>query len=151
MSTIYSEFDAIRKTLLIKRINNELNDTTDDERKEQLNSILNSFSKAPETTTLGETLKGINQNIYKTDWHYLPKFHKISKIKEYVRQKFTDKNIINNVEELLTSAIKLNELNSVKFIVYDKHECRITDIPDLIIDKNEIYLKHLKSKEHIKI
>jgi hypothetical protein len=149
MSSIHNEIDHAKKILLITRINNEMNNLDKTDKKYKLfTNILASLTNV-KISSLNETIEKINVNMYQKSWNKLHNFHKIIKIKEFIRKNFNDKNIEfqQNLECKLCDAVKAGQLNSAKLVTYDKSKSEIIKIPCLIInDANDILLKISHSK-----
>lgn len=151
MSAIFNEIDGARKILYLKRINEELADLDKtSERYKMLTEIVTSYS-TPKTSILNETLEKININAFQKNWNQLHNFHKLVKIKEYIKEKYNtiDQTIQKKIENLLAAAVEDGTLNSVKLVTYDKLKCIITDIPCLVINGTNVSLK--LPKKHIKV
>lgn len=143
MSNIHYEIDAAKKNLYIKRINNEMNDIDkNSERYKELSNIVTILT-TPKVDSLNETITLININCVQKKWNYLHNFHKIIKIKEYIKNKYQnyDESFQKRIEEILVTAVEEGNLNSVKLVTYDKDKSIIVDIPCLIINGDKIHLK----------
>lgn len=127
MSSIYTEIDRCRRDILIERINEELKNTqVDSERYKFLNSIINKFNN--NTNPLEETIKKVEENAYNKMWSKLTPFHKMQKIREYLKDNYDDPKEIAKLEKEYLKKIEAKKLNTSKQVKYDKDTCKIIQI-----------------------
>lgn len=89
--------------------------------------------------------KEIDKYTYKKQWNKLATFHKIVKIKEYIKEAIIYEEIQNELILKLTKYAEENSINSKKYVVYDPNSEKILSMPCIIIeaDKKTYQLKYI--------
>ncbi len=85
---------------------------------------------------LNNMLNEVEKYMYKKEWPKLPITHKITKVKEYIEEKYKDKdkNIRRKLIKDLGKYITDNKLKTAKYVIYDLKEEKIISIPALVYD-----------------
>ncbi len=78
--------------------------------------------------------KEIDKYTYKKQWNKLASFHKIVKIKEYIKETILDEQIQDEIILKLSKYAEENSINSKKYIIYDPNTEKILSMPCLVID-----------------
>ena len=78
--------------------------------------------------------KEIDKYTYKKQWNKLAAFHKIVKIKEYIKETVLDETMQDEIILKLSKYTEENSINSKKYIVYDPNTEKILSMPCLVID-----------------
>lgn len=127
MNSINVEIERARKKFFIQRLQCELN-TMDksNPRYAQLNEIYKTLTK--ETDELAMTLTIATDKAYAKKWSRLSRFHKISKITEYLTSKFPDEEVRKEKETKILELLEEGKLNSSKSVEYDDVNCQINKI-----------------------
>jgi len=146
------EFEKIRVDILKERWNSELSYLTQNDPTngripyiEQLLEELKNNKKYKKFDYRDELFTEIDKYTYKKQWHLLPQFHKIVKLKEYFTNQYGDGEFQNIVLYEIIKIIENGGFNTKALVVYSsKNEC-IESIPGLKIDiENRTY--ELKNK-----
>jgi hypothetical protein len=133
MNSINIEVERAKKRFFVQRLQNEM--TTLDKttlRYKQLKDIYDKLTE--EGTNLENVLMMASELAYAKKWTRITQYHKIQKIKEYVKEKIVDETERNKKEAELLSMVLNGKLNSSKNVIYDDKECKITKI---ILSKTE--------------
>ncbi len=135
MPTPSEEIENIARTLKIAYMNNQLTNFHElglsPEKCASIRcdiNILEQIGLAP-ANKIQNAFKDLNKQIYHQLWKKLPNFHKIIKIKEYVKEKYSAN---TQLEELLITKLENKELPD-KLIIYDTSLGHISDIPNIIL------------------
>lgn len=157
-TTVSSEIDKIKKDLLRARFENEINflinedEDKNEERIKQLKEVItivtkDKLIKVSSVKTMQDTFKDIEKYVYMQPWNKLQNFHKITKIKEFVKKTYNDENVAKKIEKLLVDAVEEKLLNTAKTVIYNQKEGQIESIPVLKQDDDdEFYLKLVAKK-----
>jgi len=78
--------------------------------------------------------KEIDKYTYKKQWNKLAAFHKIVKIKEYIKETIMDDQMQDELILKLSKYANENSINSKKYIIYDPNTEKILSMPCLVID-----------------
>lgn len=78
--------------------------------------------------------KEIDKYTFRKQWNKLLAFHKIVKIKEYIKENIQDEQMQNEIIEQLIKYANEGRINTKKYIVYDPNAEKILLMPCLIID-----------------
>ena len=78
--------------------------------------------------------KEIDKYTFRKQWNKLLAFHKIVKIKEYIKENIQDEQMQNEIIEKLIKYANEGRINTKKYIVYDPNAEKILLMPCLIID-----------------
>jgi len=118
------------------------------ERTELLEKLLNMPIKKQNTLQQQKDnlFKEIEKYTYKKQWNKLIPFHKIVKLKEYIKENaesIGNEQIQNEILEQLIKYANEGRINTKKYIIYDPNAEKILAMPCLIIDleKNTYQLK----------
>ena len=88
--------------------------------------------------TIGEQkdniFKEIDKYTYKKPWTKLLAFHKIVKIKEFVKEKYGDGDMQGEIVTKLSEFINDGKINTKKFVVYDPNMEKILSMSCLVVD-----------------
>jgi len=79
-------------------------------------------------------IKEMSQYVYRKQWNKLHEFHKIVKIKEYVKEHVKDPQMQNEITEKLVEHISNGMINTKKYVVYDPNAEKILNLPCLVVD-----------------
>lgn len=153
-TNILSEFDDIKKDLLIQQYKNEYvhlflqqqNEMMDCEnRMSELKIIIDSYNNSIklEYGKFITTFNGIEEMLIERPWNKLFEYHKIVKIIEYSNENF-EKNIRNKIKEELIELVKNKKLNKKNEVIYDKNIKKIIDIPILKFNSDNTYYIKIK-------
>lgn len=150
---LYETVDQFRKKAFLKCFENEISwlekkGTLINEDTERLGLLKKIYSKLTEvphekTSTFQNNFKKMESQIYMQEWRRLPEFHKLIKIREYIKDMKSDKqdDVKKRIEEMLIDAVTSKKLNSNKSVNYDIKQCKILDIPVLKWDDDTPRLK----------
>jgi hypothetical protein len=137
----------LKKKLWIIQLNNELEDISQSlfgdilnnndsnyitNRIDSINYILNILNKddkinnIKKESNLDKVYEVLDIKAYSMCWNKLHINHKIHKIKEFVLEKYNNN---NDLEKILLEAINNGQLNLSKYVIYDKDQMKITDMP----------------------
>lgn len=93
---------------------------------------------------LNNMINEVEKYMYKKEWPKLAVSHKITKVKEYIEEKYNDetigkkgKNIRRNLVKDLSKHITNNKLRTTKYVIYDPKEEKIISIPALVYDYDQ--------------
>ena len=106
---------------------------------------MNNISKGIKIKTYDEvnSLDKLQEILYKNElsqsWTRLEKRHKLEKISEHIANLGIDRDHLKQIKTFLYTKFNEGKLKSGKSVIYDKNECKITDIPIL-----KDYIKTLK-------
>lgn len=78
--------------------------------------------------------KEIDKYTYKKQWNKLLAFHKIVKLKEYIKENVEDETMQTELIEKLTKFAEEGRINTKKYIIYDPNAEKILSMPCLTID-----------------
>jgi DNA-binding ferritin-like protein len=115
-------------------------------RVHQLRTIINEYGDQSlkikkdykeKNKTLNDELDELTRMVYKKPWNRLPEYHKVSKIKEYVKRLTDNKKVIKELEIKLTIMVEDKKLNTKKHVEYDHKECIIKKINILEFNKED--------------
>jgi hypothetical protein len=70
----------------------------------------------------------IDKQVYAQPWNKLQKFHKETRIENYINEKFIDPVMRIKYIKMLKESLERGELNTVKIVTYDTVKAQITDI-----------------------
>ncbi len=70
----------------------------------------------------------INNYVYRKTWNRLPNFHKVVKIKEYIKELVNDEKTQNEIVKLLSKYVEEKKINTKKFVDYDSKDCKIVEL-----------------------
>lgn len=131
MCSVNVEIEKIKKQLFIERIQNEMEDLSEDTtRYTFLSSILKNIPN--DDNILEKTLESVYHNTFKKTWSKLPSYHKFQKVKEYLDSKKLSQLERKKLEDKIILKINDKTLNTCKYVTYDTNTCKITKI---ILDK----------------
>jgi hypothetical protein len=144
-------FDKRKNELLIKRFENEItylennqdtvilsisgknNGDNVKERIEKLKEILKETKKI-KTDKIQGIFDEVDKHIYKKSWNKLLAYHKIIKVKEYIKNTYGEGDFQTQIIEELTKLIDEKKINTKKCVEYDKDKEKIIKIPILVVD-----------------
>lgn len=157
-----TDFEKIRVDLLKQRFENELeylkedidddNDTingvvddSDDDnwivdRVKQIEEIVKNIEykveqndSADKGKNISDMFNEVEKYMYKKEWSKLPVAHKIVKVEEYVKEKYSDKSksIQRKLIKDLSKHINNNKLRTAKYVTYNPNAEKIVAIPAL--------------------
>lgn len=141
MTNILSEFDDIKKELLIQQYKNEYiylllqqqNESVNCEnRLSELKIIIDSHNNSIklEYNKFIATFNEIEEKLIERPWNKLFEYHKITKIIEYSNEKI-EKSMREKIKNELIELVKNKKLNKKNEVIYDKNTKKIIDIPIL--------------------
>ena len=141
ITNILSEFDDIKKELLIQQYKNEYiylllqqqNQLLNCEnRLSELKIIIDSHNNSIklEYNKFITTFNEIEEILIERPWNKLFEYHKIIKIIEYSNEKI-EKNMRNKIMNELIELVKNKKLNKKNEVIYDRNTKKIVDIPIL--------------------
>lgn len=147
---ISSEIDLIVNKNFKKKISDELAYLIDNENINIFSNI-NDIDLSQRIKLLEEhqqldhvehDIKQIRQNlfteidkfIYKKQWNKLSPYHKIVKLKEYVKDTYNDGKLQDEIVKKLISYAEEGKINSKKYVIYDPSAEKILSIPVLTVD-----------------
>ena len=135
-----NELDTIIKDNHKYRFSTELENTSDNERKPKILSILNQYETKTEQQLVDEKKKKmfdeVDKQAFKQKWSKLSEYHKEMKIKQYVNEKYaTYKNkaiLLENLVNILHSSKTAID----KYVTYDNLQTdpKIIEIKDITND-----------------
>lgn len=79
----------------------------------------------------------IDKYTYKKQWNKLPAFHKIVKIKEFIKCTYGEGNFQDELINKLSLYANEGKINTKKYVIYDPNLEKILSIPSLIVDINK--------------
>ena len=109
-------------------------------RKQQLESIINNNQDKitiNTTSAKDELFKEIDKYTYKKQWNKLLAFHKIVKIKEYVKETVKDNELQEEIILKLSDYASQGRINTKKYVVYDPNLEKILSFPCLVVDNEK--------------
>lgn len=117
-----------------------LSETEITERLQLLEDIMNNKECKRKMTVADEKnnlFKEMDKYIYKKQWNKLIPFHKIVKIKEFVKDKYGEGPLQDEITTKLSTHINEGkELNTKKYITYDPNAEKILSVSCLEVDMN---------------
>jgi hypothetical protein len=131
---------------MIHRFEQELDNTTDDSRKEQLEEAINQKRKEIEIYD-NKSLKVddiIEKKAYMQPWRKLSMIYKKKKMIEYIEEEYGDDEDKEIVKKLLLEGLEKGLLSKDKEVIYDVKTCKIKNVKKLDIDDDDNY--YLKNK-----
>lgn len=81
--------------------------------------------------------KEMSQYVYRKQWNKLHEFHKIVKIKEYVKEHVKEQKMQAEITEKLVAHISNGMINTKKYVVYDPNTEKILTLPCLTVDEDK--------------
>lgn len=148
MSNFNDKIDNKRGELYLQRFTNEINhlkdseQEADTERVEKLEEIIKSLQQTQpkNSNNIDSYFNNIDKHIYTKPWNRLPIFHRIEKMKEFIKENVEDD--YEHKEKLvseLTQLLSEKKLNTKKYVDYDSTECKIVDFSTLKFEKDGTY------------
>jgi hypothetical protein len=150
-----NEIDTVKNQNFYSKIKEEINCLTSGEktfglteteiasRIELLNNILNNkvgTRKLSVTEERNDMFKEFNKHVYKKQWTKLLAFHKIVKLKEYIKEKYGEGELQDEIVTKLSAHINDGKINTKKFVTYDPNAEKILAMTCLDVDlANNIY------------
>jgi hypothetical protein len=136
---IKNELDYLKNKDNLNIISNS-SDQNIAERIELLEKILLESIEMPNKKE--ESLKQKKDNLfteidkytYKKQWNKLPSFHKIVKLKEFVKQIYGEGDFQDELCEELSLYANEGKINTKKYVIYDPNLEKILSIPVLVVD-----------------
>lgn len=87
----------------------------------------------------------VDKYIYKKPWNRLSSFHKIVKIKEFIKDNYGEGELQTKIINEIVKAIQENKMNTKKQVVYDFSKEKIESVPVLKVNlENNEYKLSLK-------
>lgn len=126
-----------------ERFENELDflyqeDIQDKDRINTLELIIDSIKPTLKEEKKDIFFKEIDKLVYKKTWNRLQIIHRSAKMKEYLEENYKDKPYYNSLCSDIDALIQMNKLNTKKYIIYDPNAEKITAMPCLKIDEDEV-------------
>ena len=116
-----------------------------DDRTTLLETLLNIPVDKKDSTRHAQNIpsKEMDKYIYKKQWNKLLSFHKIVKLKEYLKQITPNETMYNELVEKCSKFAEEGRINTKKSVVYDPSAEKILSMPCLTIDidKNTYQIK----------
>lgn len=147
------QIENIKTTNFNNKLKNELNYMKDENNNvTSFSNLLNRYDRIKlleqileipieHQTTAKEQreniVKEMSQNIYKKPWNKLHEFHKITKIKEFVKEHVKDQQMQNEIITKLVDHITNGMINTKKYVVYDPNGEKILTLPCLVVDEDK--------------
>lgn len=107
-----------------------------EERLKLLELLLNVPAKMQNTVQQQKDnmFKEMDKYTYRKQWNKLLAFHKIVKLKEYIKENVKDETMQTELIENLTKYAEEGRINTKKYIIYDPNAEKILSMPCLTID-----------------
>lgn len=126
--------------LIIKNLH-DISEDQDEEEKEKAEKEKENWANRD---GLNNMLNEVEKYMYKKEWPKLAVSHKITKVKEYIEEKYNDetigkkgKNIRRKLVKDLSKHITNNKLRTAKYVTYDPKEEKIISILALVYDYDQ--------------
>jgi len=106
-------------------------------RIELLENILNNkvcVRKVTMAEQKSNMFKEIEQYTYKKQWNKLLPFHKIVKLKEFIKEKYGEGTMQDEIIVKMSQYINDGKINTKKFVVYDPNAEKILSMSCLDVD-----------------
>jgi len=78
--------------------------------------------------------KEIDKYTFRKQWNKLLPFHKIVKLKEYIKENIEDEQMQNEIIEKLIIYANDGRINTKKYVIYDPNAEKILSMPCLTVD-----------------
>ena len=114
-----------------------LSDSEINDRLELLDNIMNNkvcVRKETLTEKKDNMFKEISKNTYKKPWNKLIAFHKIVKIREFIKEHYGEGEMQNEIITMLSKHIDDGKINTKKFVVYDPNAEKILSLSCLEVN-----------------
>lgn len=147
------QLENIKITNFTNKLKNELNYLRDDNNQTSMIANLeNRYDRIKLLETLLEVpvehrttvekmrenmTKEMSQYVFRKNWNKLHEFHKIVKIKEFIKDHVNDEQMQNEICNKLIEHIKKGMINTNKYVVYDPNSEKILTLPCLIMDEGK--------------
>lgn len=144
-----ADIDTIKQQNFIFKIQSEmdylkkndksfgLSETEITDRLQLLEDIMNNKECKRKMTVADEKnnlFKEIDKYTYKKQWNKLLAFHKIVKIKEFIKDKYGDGPLQDEINTKLSTYINEGKINTKKYITYDPNAEKILSVSCLDVD-----------------
>ncbi len=134
----------IQSELAYLRSNENMFNLSDKEigmRIDGLSIVLGSVRKAVDKKE--EMFKEMEKHVYKKQWNRLTPFHKIVKIKEYIKEQYGEGDMQGKMIGDLIKLVNDNNFNTKKLVTYDPNMEKILAMSCLVvnIDKGTYQIK----------
>ena len=108
-------------------------------RKQHLDILLDNTTtqNLVNNSAKDELFKEIDKYTYRKQWNKLLPFHKIVKIKEYVKENVKDEELQEEIITKMKTYANEGRINTKKYVVYDPNTEKILSFPCLIIDNDK--------------
>jgi hypothetical protein len=106
-------------------------------RIEMLEEILKGGELRKVDDGRGDLFKEIDKYVYKKQWNKLLAFHKIVKIKEYIKDTYGEGTMQDEIIMKLSECINDGKINTKKYVVYNPDGERILSMSCLDVDIKE--------------
>ena len=139
-----NELDYIRNSGNMGLFSN-INHQNIDERTTLLETLLNVPIEKKDSfqQQKNNLFKELDKYIYKKQWNKLLPFHKIVKIKEYLKETIQNETMHNELVVKLSKLAEEGKINTKKFVIYDPSAEKILSMPCLVIEENTYQIKGL--------
>jgi hypothetical protein len=105
---------------------------------EKLLNIKSEFKKSETSQQKKENIIAeIEKYTYRKQWNKLTSFHKIVKLKEFVKDNFDEGELQNEIVDKLAKYAEEGRINTKKYVVYDPNTEKILSMPCLTVDINK--------------
>lgn len=152
--TVSNEIEYLIKDNKTYRFASELSHTQNNDRKEQLRTIVSSLQVKPVIDTtkdkISKMFNDVDKEIFKQPWAKLRNNHKEVKIKEYIEEHYNNSVNKKQLLELLTDALAAGHYKTNKHVDYNQKTSKITNIKNIIENPDDTYqleIKPLKVKK----
>lgn len=130
-----------------------LADKNDVDRISKFDKIIKKLDYVPVKSNSEEKHKKmfeeIDKQVYAQPWNKLQKFHKETRIENYINEKFIDPVMRIKYIKMLKESLEKGELNTIKIVTYDTIKAQITDITIFKKkdDSDEYFINIKKTKQ----
>lgn len=125
----------IQNELIYLRGNDNVFNLSDKEigmRIDGLSTILGTTKRV--SNKKEDMFKEMDKHIYKKQWNRLTPFHKMVKIKEFIKEQYEEGDFQNAMIAELTKLVNENNFNTKKFVTYDPNMEKILSMSCLVVN-----------------
>jgi len=134
-----SELEYLKTTTNLNLMENHL-DVDIDNRIHILERITTGITSTTIQSKKDDLFREIDKYLYKKLWNKLGTFHKIVKMKEYIKATYGEGELQTKMTTELVEMIDTGKLNTKKAVIYDPNAEKILSIPILTVElENNTY------------
>lgn len=135
---IKNELDYLKEEEKNISIFTNYSDFDIDERIVMLEKLLNINNNIKKNITVQQKkdnlIAEIEKYIYRKQWNKLKSFHKIVKLKEFIKENYGEGDLQNDITNDLCKYADEGRINTKKYVIYDPNAEKILSMPCLTVD-----------------